>query len=362
MPDARFRAAVTPVLGAIEAVEHTVEHGFGGALPPSTRQVLATFGPHGRVLGHAIDASVFSAGRPDRFTAWLAAYADHRPPVAELSEHVGWSTGGPYAAGAPLPVPETAAAHACAVSRLRQIGAVAGVPLGLENLALAFSRRQARAQGPFVGAVLDAVDGFLHLDLHNLWCQVRNFDLDADALLATWPLHRVRRIHVSGGSEVDGLRRDTHDHAVPEPVWDLLAAVLPEVPDCAAVILEQLPSALGTPEAQAAFRDDFARLRAVRDAQRAAPRSPAATRLPAAAAPPVSPGETLAQLCAWQAAIVAVLADRSGADALRALRDHPASAPYAGWVADLEPRMLTVGSALVAAWGVRQPEAGGPAD
>ena len=193
MPDPRFRAAVTPLLPAIEAVEHTVEHGFGDALPPSTRQVLAAFGPHGRVLGHAIDASVFSAGRADRFAAWFTEYAAVRPPIADLSEHVGWSTGGPYAAGAPLPVPETAAAHACAVARLQQIRAVAGVPVGLENLALAFSRRQARAQGPFVGSVLAAVDGFLHLDLHNLWCQVRNFDLDADALLATWPLHRVRR-------------------------------------------------------------------------------------------------------------------------------------------------------------------------
>lgn len=348
MPDPRFRAAVEPALAAVEAVEHTVDHGFGAALPPSAQHVLATFGPLGRVFGHGVGASAFSADRDDRFAAWLAALDRTRPPIADLSEHYGACTGGPFASGAPLPVPETAEAAANAIARLRRIRAVAGVPVGLENLALAFSRRQALAQGPFVASVLEAVDGFLHLDLHNLWCQVRNFGLDPAALLATWPLGRVRRLHVSGGSDRDGVRRDTHDQRVPEEVWALLAEVLPRVPGCRAVILEQLPGSLEAPAAQEGFRADLARLVAVRDA--AAPARPAP---PDPAVPPPTPGGDLAALLGLQRALLAALDRHPGDDAARALRDHPAAQPYRAWIDDLEPRMLTVGHLLVHRWGVR---------
>ena len=101
--------------------------------------------------------------------------------------------------------------------------------------------------------------------MHNLWCQLHNFELDADVLLATWPLDRVWRVHVSGGSFVDDIRRDTHDHRVPEEVWALLRAVLPRLPACRALILEQLPSALLTEADQQGYRDDLALLRAARD-------------------------------------------------------------------------------------------------
>jgi uncharacterized protein (UPF0276 family) len=61
------------------------------------------------------------------------------------------------------------------------------------------------------------------------------------------------------------VRRDTHDHRVPHEVWALLRRVLPEVPRCRAVILEQLPDALSTAQEQAGFREDFGALRALRD-------------------------------------------------------------------------------------------------
>jgi uncharacterized protein (UPF0276 family) len=350
MPDPRFRAAIEPALPLVEAVEHTLEHGFGAALPPSTRHVLDVFGPLGRLYGHAVEASVFSADREDRFEAWLDHLRRRRDDVvlADVSEHYGFCTGGPFASGAPLPLPEVAVARDRAVDRLTRIREALSVPVGLENLALAFSRRQALAQGAFVTEVLDRVDGFVHLDLHNLWCQVRNFGLDPEVLLATWPLDRVWRVHVSGGSDRDGIRRDTHDHRVPEEVWALLAEVLPRLPACRALILEQLPSALGTPAEQEAFRDDLARLHAVRDA------APAATA--GSPSPPrarATPGTTLAELLALQRALLDTLDRRAGADALAALRDHPASAPFRGWVDDLEPRLLTVAHLLVHRWGVR---------
>jgi uncharacterized protein (UPF0276 family) len=72
-------------------------------------------------------------------------------------------------------------------------------------------------------------------------------------------------VHVSGGSVVDGVRRDTHDDAVPEPVWALLRAVLPRVPACDVVIVERIAGSFDAPGAGDAFLADWRRLKQVRD-------------------------------------------------------------------------------------------------
>jgi hypothetical protein len=102
--------------------------------------------------------------------------------------------------------------------RLDRLADAAGAAVGLENLALAMSREDALAQGDLLEALLRPQEGFLVLDLHNLFCQAASFDLDGDVLLARMPLDRVREIHVSGGSWWTGaidpsrpFRRDTHD-------------------------------------------------------------------------------------------------------------------------------------------------------
>ena len=62
-------------------------------------------------------------------------------------------------------------------------------------------------------------------------------------------------IHVSGGSESDpawlrsgkSMRLDSHDGAVPEPVWDLLERALPLCSNLRGVTLERME---GTVEAE----------------------------------------------------------------------------------------------------------------
>jgi uncharacterized protein (UPF0276 family) len=259
-----FRAAVEPLLaeGAIEAVEWTVDAGFGRSIPPSAAAVRRAFGDAGRLYGHGVGYSPLSAGRDDVAERWLARLRADDGRYVRLSEHFGFSTGGDVRFGAPLPVPYRPAFVRVGQERLRRLADAARVPVGLENLALAWSRADALDQGPFVAELLDAVDGYLHLDLHNLWCQVANFDLEPDVLLARWPLDRVRVVHVSGGSWKDGVRRDTHDDRVPEPVWDLLAGVLPRIPGCEAVFVEQIGTAFAD---GAGFAADVRRARAVCD-------------------------------------------------------------------------------------------------
>jgi uncharacterized protein (UPF0276 family) len=268
MVGAGFRAAVEPLLQRreIEVVEWTIDQG-AGAIPPSALAVLEAFGPAGLLYGHGVGYSPLSASREDLAEAWLERLRQSvtRFRFRRLSEHFGFCTGPEQRFGAPLPVPYRPEAVAAGVRRMRRLAEVAGVPVGLENLALALSRTDALDQGPFVGELLAAVDGHLHLDLHNLWCQVVNFRLEPEQLLERYPLERARVVHVSGGTWVSGVRRDTHDDPVPEPVWQLLREVLPRLPQLEAVFVERIGSAFTDEAARESFVADFHRARAIRD-------------------------------------------------------------------------------------------------
>ncbi|MEQ1503126.1 MAG: DUF692 family multinuclear iron-containing protein [Myxococcota bacterium] len=357
-----FRTAVEPLLaaGAIDAVEWTVDLGFGRTPPPSALAVCDAFGAAGRLYGHGVGYSPLSAGRDDVAAAWLGRLAADRNRYRRLSEHFGWCTGGTLRGGAPLPVPRTPATLAVGQDRLRRLQDVAGVEIGLENLALALSRADALDQGPFVAALLAPVDGYVHLDLHNLWCQIRNFDLDPDALLATWPLDRVRVVHVSGGSWVDGVRRDTHDDRVPAEVWDLVRAVLPRLPGVEAVFLERIGASFGAPGAPAAFAADFAVLRGIVDALGPRPVVPAVARTTTTTTMTTT-GEAsaaeVARLATFQADALAALgaSHAAGTDPVAALGGLPADDALRAWLAGADPRMVRVAEALVARWAMVDP-------
>jgi uncharacterized protein (UPF0276 family) len=119
--------------------------------------------------------------------------------------------------------------------------------------------------------LLEPINGFLLLDLHNLYCQAQNFAVEPEQLALGMPLERVREIHVSGGSwsavhTPDGprpFRRDTHDGAIPEEVFALLAFVIPRCPRLEVVLMERLGNTLTTPQAVAQYRADYERSRSI---------------------------------------------------------------------------------------------------
>jgi uncharacterized protein (UPF0276 family) len=268
-----FRLAVLPLFedGLVDALEHSFEIGWGEhGLPEWAQALLDHYAEAGRLWGHGVTMSPFSVEAPRR-EAWLSRVAEacrQRSYVA-VSEHFGFMVAGALDGGAPLPVPPGPASVRIGIAALRALQAATGTPVGLENLALALGEADVHAQGPLLAEVLDAVDGHLVLDLHNLHCQAVNYGVDPLALLERYPLSRVRCIHVSGGSwsepEVAGharrFRRDTHDDDVPAAVHEVLCATLPRCPALELVVLERLGDTLHGADAAVRLRDDFIRVR-----------------------------------------------------------------------------------------------------
>ncbi len=272
MLDDDFARAGYPLFeaGEIEILEWSFDVGWPPATVPRwAEELLAFYSSQGRLLGHGVSYSALSAGTDKQQTIWLRLLQQELATRSyrHISEHFGFSSTSNFHQSAPLPVPLNDETLRIGHDGLRRLRDVAQMPIGLENLAFAFSVRDVVEQGRFLDELLEPIDGFVLLDLHNLYCQAMNFDRTFDELIAGYPLRRVRELHVAGGSWSAGpsgaqVRRDTHDGEVPDELFHWLPEVLERCPNVEAVILERMGGTLRSTDAEP-FRREFLRLKEV---------------------------------------------------------------------------------------------------
>ncbi len=356
-PTDDVRDAVIPLVdaGGVDALEWTVDvlFGYDEPLDAWVSGLLDSFA--GRVYGHGVGLSPTSARFDDAAAAWLTELARDSRRYRHVTDHWGFSRARGLLRGAPLPLVASEAVVAATTNALQALAAVTNTPVGLENLPLALSADELDTQPAMIARTLDAIDGVLLLDLHNLWCQAVNFERDARALAVRYPLDRVREIHVAGGGWSDSsfgppVRRDTHDGWVPAEVIELLAWVIPRCPALEVVVLERIPSALEDHALHDAWRAEF---RAIADVVRSAARDPLVA-VPAAVHAPL-PVHAREDVGRFQDAMVRVLLDHRGASPRAAhamLLAHADCEPFRDQVARWELRPLEVALALVAKWSV----------
>lgn len=269
MPTDDFRRAALPLFaeGLVESLEWSVDVRYGGGIPSWFAGLLDHYGQADRLYAHGVHYSMLTAAELPHHEDWLQVVGDEsrRRGYRHFSEHFGFMVADGFDRGAPMSMPMTDEALAVGISRLQRLHEVVGVPVGLENLAFAFGPEDLKTQPRFVEALIEPVDGFVLLDLHNLWCQAVNYDLDPIALFDTWPAARIRELHLSGGSWTElptggRFRRDTHDDAVPEPVFELLDHAVKTLPNLEVVVLERMGGTMRTPEDEAGLRTDFRRI------------------------------------------------------------------------------------------------------
>ncbi len=234
--------------------------------------LLDAYSQEGRLIGHGVFFSLFSGKWQPEQQQWL----DHLRQLCRrfhfdhITEHFGFMTGADFHHGAPLSIPYTAQTLAIGRDRLARIADACSCPVGLENLAFSYSLEEVKRHGDFLEALISPLNGFIILDLHNLYCQLHNFSLDFEALIGLYPLERVREIHISGGSwETTALdpgrrvRRDTHDDRVQEEVFALLQKTIPLCPQLKYVVMEQLGTGLQSPESRQGFYQDFIKMETI---------------------------------------------------------------------------------------------------
>jgi uncharacterized protein (UPF0276 family) len=285
--DTDIVSAALPLLEEerVEAIEWSFDTLYKHRDVPSWfTDLLKAFSNENRLIGHGVFFSLFSGRWSGEQQNWL----DHLKKVSNhfhfdhITEHFGFMTGRDFHHGAPLNIPYSATTLAIGRDRLTRIYDACCCPVGLENLAFSYSPEEVKRHGDFLEQLVEPINGFIILDLHNLYCQLHNFSLPYESLINLYPLDRVREIHISGGSwEENGtaparkVRRDTHDDSVPGEVFRLLEHTMDKCPNLKYVVMEQLGNGLKTQENKKAFYDDFVKMEIIVQAKNKIRQTPA---------------------------------------------------------------------------------------
>ena len=121
-----------------------------------------------------------------------------------------------------LPLPYTEEALAVVCANIAEAQDVLGRPMLIENPSSYVTFRSSEmSEWEFLAELSRRSGCYLLLDVNNIFVSGSNHGFDPGAYLDGVPFERVRQIHLAGHSQGRTMLIDTHDHPVPDPVWDL---------------------------------------------------------------------------------------------------------------------------------------------
>lgn len=274
MAEADFVSAVLPLLESneIDVLEWSFDTFYDADEPQWLTDLLNFYSENKRLLGHGVYYSLFDAKWTERQDHWLQQLKieTEKRNYNHITEHFGFMNTENFHQGVPLPVPLHSEILKIGKDRLLRLQEVVEVPIGIENLAFSFSADDVKEQGEFLFRLIEDIDGFLILDLHNLYCQASNFNMDIIELVNLYPLEKVKEIHLSGGSWENSMytknkyiRRDTHDDVIPQELFTVLPDVIERCHYLQYIIMERLGYTIQSESDKSGFLTDFKKVRQI---------------------------------------------------------------------------------------------------
>jgi uncharacterized protein (UPF0276 family) len=179
------------------------------------------------VVMHGVSLSIGSTQPLDRtYLAQVKALAARLEPEW-VSDHLCWTGVAGRNMHDLLPLPYTQEALANVVERVRTVQDVLGRRILLENVSSYVSYRDSQlTEWQFLREIAERADCLILLDVNNIYVSSVNHEFDALEYLNAIPVDRVQQIHLAGHEDQGDYLIDTHDHPVPDPVWELYGAAL----------------------------------------------------------------------------------------------------------------------------------------
>ena len=176
---------------------------------------------------HGVSMSIGSTQPLDyAYLAQLKALAARVEP-AWISDHLCWTGIAGRNMHDLLPLPYTEEALANVVERVRTVQDVLGRRILLENVSSYVTYRDSQvSEWEFLREIAQRADCLLLLDVNNIYVSSVNHEFDPLDYLQAIPVDRVQQIHLAGHENHGDYLIDTHDHPVPDPVWELYDAAV----------------------------------------------------------------------------------------------------------------------------------------
>ena len=218
---ARFLAERPPV-DWVEAVTENF-------LAPGGRPIAVLEKVRGEVpvALHGVSLAIGSVDPvPDRYLADLRELVRRVQP-ALVSDHLCWGRHRGRYLHDLLPLPYTEEALAHVASRVGQVQERIGRQLLLENPSTYVGFKDSTmAEWEFLSELSRRSGCGILLDVNNVYVSARNFGFDPIRYLDGIPASEVGYIHLAGHADKGKYLLDSHDGAVPAPVWDLYREAL----------------------------------------------------------------------------------------------------------------------------------------
>ena len=179
------------------------------------------------VVLHGVSLSIGSVDPlSERYLHDLTALVRRIEP-AWISDHLCWGTHGGRYVHDLLPLPYTEEALAHVALRVERVQERLGRQILLENVSsyVAF-KDSTMTEWQFLSEVSRRADCGILLDINNVYVSARNHGFDPWEYLAGIPADRVGQFHLAGHSNKGRYLLDTHDHPIPDAVWDLYREAL----------------------------------------------------------------------------------------------------------------------------------------
>jgi uncharacterized protein (UPF0276 family) len=176
---------------------------------------------------HGVSLSIGSTQTLDRnYLAQLKALAARVEPHW-ISDHLCWTGIAGRNMHDLLPLPYTEEALSNVVERVRVVQDVLGRRLLLENVSSYVTYRDSQVtEWEFLREIAQRADCLLLLDVNNIYVSSVNHEFNPLDYLNAIPVDRVQQIHLAGHENHGDYLIDTHDHPVPDPVWELYDAAV----------------------------------------------------------------------------------------------------------------------------------------
>jgi uncharacterized protein len=176
---------------------------------------------------HGVSMSIGSTQPLDRnYLSQVRALAARVEPQW-ISDHLCWTGIAGRNMHDLLPLPYTEEALANVVERVRTVQDILGRRILLENVSSYVTYRDSQVtEWEFLSEIARRADCLILLDVNNIYVSSVNHEFDPLDYLNAIPADRVQQIHLAGHENHGDYLIDTHDHPVPDPVWELYGAAV----------------------------------------------------------------------------------------------------------------------------------------
>ncbi len=229
--------AISRAPGAVDWFEVLSDNYLGAGGP--RRKALEQLRIDHPLALHGVSLSI-AASEPldDAFLKELRELAHWVDPDF-VSDHLCWTAFGGFQSHDLLPLAYTPEVLRHVAARVARVQDALGRRILLENPSAYVAFRQNEiGEAEFLAELCRETGCGVLLDVNNLLVNAANLGVDPVGYLATLPGEAVGYMHLAGHAVLAGVRIDTHDADVPDPVWELFEAAVSRFPE-AGVIIER---------------------------------------------------------------------------------------------------------------------------